>query len=162
MRRIPRRLARAPIGIFRVGLGWVFAGRLVMVEHVGRRTGRRRHVVLEVVERGPHHVVVPSGYGRRAQWFRNLEADPRVRLWWRGVVGARGHARVLGVEEARELLERYRARSRTRARVVATTLDLPELLASGPLPAEVAARVPLVELRSAALPGNVPGRRAGR
>src|SRR3954462_11665890 len=82
VRRIPRWLARAPIGVFRCGLGWLFGGRLVMVEHTGRTAGRRRYVVLEVVEQEPGAVVLVSGYGRASQWLRNVVVEPRVRLWY--------------------------------------------------------------------------------
>ena len=46
-----RWLVRAPINLYRVGLGFLFGTRLLMLEHVGRRTGARRYVVLEVVDR---------------------------------------------------------------------------------------------------------------
>lgn len=76
-----RWVVRAPISAFKLGLGFVFGGRLVMLEHVGRTSGEPRFVVLEVVSR-PHRreVVVASGFGRSAQWFRNLEANPQCHV----------------------------------------------------------------------------------
>lgn len=44
-----RRVARAPISLYRVGLGFVFGSRMLMLEHVGRRTGARRYVVLAAI-----------------------------------------------------------------------------------------------------------------
>jgi deazaflavin-dependent oxidoreductase (nitroreductase family) len=71
-----RWLMRIPIGLFRARLGWIFGGRLVMIEHRGRTTGERRFVVLECAERPrPDVVLVPSGLGPRSQWYRNLEAN---------------------------------------------------------------------------------------
>ena len=105
-----RRLARAPIWLFRARLGLLFAGRLLMLEHVGRVSGRRRYVVLEVVARpAPRRYVVASGFGTRAQWYRNVVADPHVRVF----VGSRGPvpatATPLGDEEAGEALSAYAA-----------------------------------------------------
>ena len=72
-----RRLVRGPILLYRLRLGFVFGARMVLLEHIGRRSGARRQVVLEVIERSPRGIVVVSGFGARAQWFRNLLADPR-------------------------------------------------------------------------------------
>jgi deazaflavin-dependent oxidoreductase (nitroreductase family) len=51
--------------------------------------------------------VVASGFGARAQWFRNLRADPYARV----TLGSRGpqpvRARVLSAAEATAVLRRY-------------------------------------------------------
>lgn len=52
-----------------------------MLEHVGRSSGAARFVVLEVVaQENPASFVVASGFGRRAQWFRNVMAQPRCHV----------------------------------------------------------------------------------
>ena len=70
-----RWLMRLPIPLYRVGLGWLFGERLVMIEHLGRVSHEPRYVVVEVVERGRNVVRVASGFGTRAQWYRNLRAN---------------------------------------------------------------------------------------
>lgn len=76
-----RWFVRAPVPLFRAGLGVLFTRRLLMLEHVGRTTGAARYVVLEVVrEESPSSLVVASGFGRRAQWFRNIVAEPRCHV----------------------------------------------------------------------------------
>jgi deazaflavin-dependent oxidoreductase (nitroreductase family) len=79
-RRFSRAVVRAPILVYRCGLGWLFGRRLVLLTHVGRRSGRPRQVVLEVVGRGstPGSYIVASGYGSRAHWYRNVLAHPEV------------------------------------------------------------------------------------
>ncbi|MCM0620321.1 nitroreductase family deazaflavin-dependent oxidoreductase [Nocardioides bruguierae] len=68
---------RAPIPLFRHGLGFLLGPRMLMLEHVGRTSGEPRYAVLEVVEReDDDHLLVASGLGRRSQWFRNLTATP--------------------------------------------------------------------------------------
>jgi deazaflavin-dependent oxidoreductase (nitroreductase family) len=86
-----------------------------MLEHTGRTTGRRRFAVLEIVARPrPGTYVIASGFGARAQWFRNVRASPKVRVY----LGARGAApataRLLTGEEVSTALTAY-ARSHPRA-----------------------------------------------
>ncbi|MGW5455768.1 nitroreductase family deazaflavin-dependent oxidoreductase [Nocardia sp. NPDC003979] len=77
-----RWFVRAPITVYRIGLGFLFGTRLLMLEHLGRRTGARRYVVLEVVARpAPGEYVIVSGFGDRAQWYRNIQAHANVRVW---------------------------------------------------------------------------------
>jgi deazaflavin-dependent oxidoreductase (nitroreductase family) len=89
--RLGRALVRAPVWLYRVGLGGLLGGRFLLLTHTGRRSGRRRRVVLEVV--GRHEpsggFLVASGYGARSQWFRNIPEDPRVRfqVGWRRFEG---------------------------------------------------------------------------
>jgi len=76
-----RVLVRAPIALYRAGLGPLLGSRMLMLEHVGRTTGARRQVVLEVLLRpGPGRYVIVSGLGRRSQWYRNVLAQPQVRV----------------------------------------------------------------------------------
>lgn len=76
-----RWVVRAPILLYRARLGVVFRGRLLMLEHTGRNSGRVRYVVLEIINRpAPNRYVVVSGFGVGAQWFRNVEANPQVHV----------------------------------------------------------------------------------
>lgn len=79
--RLRRAVLRAPIFLYRVGLGWLFGRRLVLLTHIGRVSGEPRQVMLEVVEREPEQgrYLIASGYGSKSQWFRNVLAQPAVR-----------------------------------------------------------------------------------
>lgn len=145
-RRIPRWLARAPIPLYRHGLGRLLGRRLMMLEHRGRRSGLPRHVVLEVADREPGCLFIASGYGPHSQWFRNVRADPRVRVWTGPDRGVPARATVLTGEETRQRLEVYRRRHRRAAAALGRTLGIPELRGTGPLPADVDGRLPLVRL----------------
>lgn len=108
-----RRAVRAPVWLFRARLGCLFAGRLVMIEHIGRVTGARRYAVLEVIDRPRLDTyLVVAGFGDRAQWLRNIRADHRVRVYRRSRAPAAATARELGPAEARAVLYRYAARHR--------------------------------------------------
>ncbi|AHH17723.1 hypothetical protein NONO_c29340 [Nocardia nova SH22a] len=103
-----RGLVRAPIAIYRAGLGFLFGSRMLMLEHIGRTSGARRYVVLEVVDRpGPGELVIVSGFGARSQWYRNIAAEPSVRVWvgWRRGVPARAVA--MDDAESAAALARY-------------------------------------------------------
>src|SRR5690606_12262413 len=53
-----RSLVRAPIALYKAGLGWLLGSRILMLEHRGRSSGLRRYVCLEVVERpSPDRIV---------------------------------------------------------------------------------------------------------
>lgn len=103
-----RRLMRAPIWLYRARLGFLFGSRMLLLEHIGRKSGATRRVVLEVFDNPePGTYVVVSGFGSRAQWFRNVRAEPRVRVRISGNAPASATARLLTTEEADRALARY-------------------------------------------------------
>ncbi|HZD70354.1 MAG TPA: nitroreductase family deazaflavin-dependent oxidoreductase [Actinomycetes bacterium] len=124
-----RRLARVPVWLYRAHLGWLLGNRFLMVTHRGRRTGRIRRTVLEVVRRDPGipEWVVVSGYGATSDWFRNLLAHPALRI----DVGHRRFEpaqRMLGEQERLVLLTDYqrdhpRTARQLGERLLRTTFD---------------------------------------
>ncbi|MBC9715069.1 nitroreductase family deazaflavin-dependent oxidoreductase [Streptomyces sp. TRM66268-LWL] len=115
-----RALFRAPIRLYRMGLGALVPGRLLLLNHIGRVSGQARQVVVEVVEheRSTGAYIVCSGFGPRAQWYRNLRAHPDVTIQ----VGARRlavHAEPLDAEEGGAFMAGYAARHPRAARKLA-------------------------------------------
>ena len=103
-----RWLVRTPIWLYRARLGVVFGHRFLMLEHVGRNTGQRRFVVLEVVDHPtPDRYIVISGFGTRAQWFRNVQANPRVRVSLSSHAPVLATAGRLDADAATAALSRY-------------------------------------------------------
>ncbi len=79
-----------------------------MVEHIGRISGLRRNAVLEIVDRpGPGSYVVVAGFGRRAQWLRNVKANPHVRVYLDSRAPAAAVARRLDSGASAASLGRY-------------------------------------------------------
>jgi deazaflavin-dependent oxidoreductase (nitroreductase family) len=144
-KRIPRWLARAPIGLFQHRLGWLFGGKFLMLEHTGRRSGQPRHVVLEVVDREPGSMFLVSGYGRTSEWLRNILVNPKVRVWVGRIYGASATATLVSTEATRDRLERNRRRNPRTAAAIGRILDLPDLTAM--VPDDIADRLPLVHVR---------------
>lgn len=103
-----RALMRAPIWLYRARLGFLFGSRMLMLEHIGRKSGAKRYVVLEVIGHPtPDVYIVASGFGARAQWYRNLMANPRVRVSVAGHVADPATARRLDPAEADAVLADY-------------------------------------------------------
>ncbi|MCR3719496.1 MULTISPECIES: nitroreductase family deazaflavin-dependent oxidoreductase [Prauserella salsuginis group] len=75
-----RALARAPIVLYRRGFGGLLGRRLMYLVHTGRRSGRRREVVLEVVTRDAGSITACSGFGTKAAWYRNVIENPSVKI----------------------------------------------------------------------------------
>ena len=110
-RGIMRHLARAPIILYRVGLGWLMGGRFLMLSHTGRVTGLLRHVVLEVVreDRQRGEYIVASGWGERSDWCKNILKNPHVTVQVRRT-RFNARARRLMPEEAEEEMLDYARR----------------------------------------------------
>lgn len=106
-----RSFARLPIWLYRARLGWLFGSRLLMLEHTGRRSGKKRYVVLEVVDRpDPGCYVVASGFGNASQWYRNVRAEPHARVYIGAHRPALAVARLLGSEESAAAMKAYARR----------------------------------------------------
>ncbi|CNG32324.1 deazaflavin-dependent nitroreductase family protein [Mycobacterium tuberculosis] len=75
-----RTVVRLPIHLYRMRLGRLMGTRFLLLEHIGRKSGKRRQVVLEVIERSEDGFIVCSGFGARADWYRNVLAHPDVTI----------------------------------------------------------------------------------
>lgn len=106
-----RHLMRAPIWIYKARAGALFGSRILLLEHIGRKSGAPRHAVLEVIDHpSPDTYVVASGFGRKAQWFRNISTNPQVRVYAGSHAPRPAAARVLDQHEADRTLADYRTR----------------------------------------------------
>ena len=104
-----RRLTRAPIWLYRHRLGWLLGHRMLMLEHLGRRTGHPRYVCLEVVDRPTADTfVIVSGFGTRAQWYQNLLTHPDCHVSIAGRQHVPARAYVMSATDATLALQRYR------------------------------------------------------
>jgi deazaflavin-dependent oxidoreductase (nitroreductase family) len=105
---LKRWLFRLPLAFYRAGLGWLVGSRFVMVEHLGRKSGLPRQVVLEVVDSqpsGPSHYVV-AAWGEKADWLQNVKAHPEVE-YQVGRHRFMGRAEILSCDQAAEVFLDY-------------------------------------------------------
>lgn len=128
MNRKPKRALRwfyrAPIWLYRVGLGRIMGGRFLMLTHRGRKSGLPRYAVLEVVGRSPGVWYVAAAYGKDADWYRNILADPQVQVNYRGRISD-AIAETLTVGDAEQVLREYAVAHPRAARALGKAMHVP-------------------------------------
>ena len=96
-----------PTWLYRLHLDWLLGQRFLMLLHTGRKTGRVHRTVVEVVSHeGSLAFYVVSGWGRKADWYRNIQRQPEVRIR----VGSRtmkARAEDVPTEKAAGIMEEY-------------------------------------------------------
>lgn len=77
-----RILWRAPIWLYRLGLGGLMGDHFLLLTHTGRSSGLPRQAVLEIVDRDVENQIyyVVSGFGEKADWYRNIIKNPDVTI----------------------------------------------------------------------------------
>ena len=119
-----RRLARGPLILYRWHVGWLLGHRFLLLVHTGRRSGLEHRAVLEVLHYDPNTsvVAVMAGFGRRCDWYQNLQAHPAAKI----VLGRQSFpasGRDLSEDEAVTVLAEYEHRNRIAAPLVRWTLS---------------------------------------
>jgi deazaflavin-dependent oxidoreductase (nitroreductase family) len=141
--KVMRLVFRAPIYLYRLGLGRLMGKRLLMLTHNGRKSGQPRFAVLEVARHDEPSgaLFVPAAYGRKADWYLNVLETPDV------VVNHRGRhpevsAETLPIDTAADEYAAYAASHPRAARNLGRLMGIP----FGD-PGAVAEKVPLVAFR---------------
>ncbi|RME81456.1 MAG: nitroreductase family deazaflavin-dependent oxidoreductase [Caldilineae bacterium] len=124
-RGLQRWLWRAPIWLYRLGLGGLLGRRFLLLTHTGRKTGLPRQAVVEIADydETTNTYTIASGFGRRSDWYRNLQKTPQATIQ----VGNRKMsvlAELLSPEESGEAMVRYARRHPAAARSLARVLGL--------------------------------------
>lgn len=152
--RLPRWAARAPILLYRLGLGFLLGHRFLLLEHRGRRSGQVRRTVLEIIQLGDDVAVVMSGFGHRSDWLRNVAADPEVGVTI-GRTRRRATARIADESEAVRRLAQFRSEHRHAFGEVCKLWSLDP--AATTTPAELFERAPVVVFALGATLGEGDG-----
>jgi deazaflavin-dependent oxidoreductase (nitroreductase family) len=96
-----------PTWLYRLHLDWLLGQRFLLLLHTGRKTGRIHRTVVEVVSHDdPLNFYVVSGWGRKADWYRNIHERPEVQIR----VGGRtmpARAEDVSAEKAAGIMEEY-------------------------------------------------------
>jgi len=148
-RGLLRLFLRFPLLLCRLGLGWLFGGRLVLVIHTGRKSGRPRSVLVEAVrlDQATHTVYILSGWGQ-SNWVQNIQQNPAVmvQIGWRRWPAT---ARRLTPEEATPELLSYAQRRPAALTALAKqyATALPEALTPSETCRQLSGRIPLFALR---------------
>lgn len=120
-----RTLLKAPNLLYRWNAGWLLGHRFVRIEHTGRRSGTRYDTVVEVLswDRGSGEVIVMSGWGPTADWYRNVRAGTPTAISFGRDPSPVTH-RDLGDDEAVKVLSAYEERNRWITPIVRRVLGL--------------------------------------
>jgi deazaflavin-dependent oxidoreductase (nitroreductase family) len=112
---------RAPIWLYRLGLGGMLGERFLLLTHTGRKSGLLRKAVLEVVRHDKDSGVyyVASGFGEKSDWYHNVMKEPRVTVQSGRKPGFKAVAEHLIPEEAELELLDYARRHPTAMRELA-------------------------------------------
>ncbi len=139
-----RRLFRSPVWQYRMGMARLLGPYVLLLTTTGRRTGRARVTALDYLpDREDDAYYVMSGWGTKADWYRNLLANPQVHVQL-GTQRFECRARPADTDTYQRLLVAYRERNPFADRLLKRWLGTP--VDQVPL-AELAARWPMVELR---------------
>ncbi|MFN2138301.1 MAG: nitroreductase family deazaflavin-dependent oxidoreductase [Candidatus Promineifilaceae bacterium] len=112
-----RLMFRAPLWIYRLGLGSLLGGRFLLLHHTGRTSGSQRQTVLEVVDFDPQTgtYYIASGFGKASDWYKNILKTPQVSIQ----VGSKTYTAVaspLSPDESGEMMVAYARRHPTAAK----------------------------------------------
>jgi len=79
---LKRLFFRAPLLLYRLGLGGLLGGRFLLLNHTGRKSGKPRQTVLEVVnyDKAADTYYIASGFGKKSDWYLNILAHPEVNI----------------------------------------------------------------------------------
>jgi deazaflavin-dependent oxidoreductase (nitroreductase family) len=112
---------RIPTWIFKLRLGRLFGSRFAMITHRGRKSGRPRTVIVETadgsIESG--RLVYIVAYGKRAQWYKNLQAGPAISIEIAGSVYRQPRHELLTPEGTEQAIAGYWKRYPRLARFLA-------------------------------------------
>jgi deazaflavin-dependent oxidoreductase (nitroreductase family) len=124
MPRALKALLSLPKVLYRLRLESLLGHRFLLLTHRGRRTGRLYQTVVEVVrwDGERREAIVMSGWGRRANWFRNVQAGGAVEIRL-ARERFRPEVRVLEPEEGASVLADYERRNRLAVPVVRAVLS---------------------------------------
>ena len=77
-----KHLWRAPIYLYRIGLGPLMGRKFLLLNHTGRKSGQTRQAVLEIDRYDPETdtYLVASGFGKKSNWYRNLLKTPQATI----------------------------------------------------------------------------------
>ena len=91
-------LFKWPVYLWRLGLGPIIGRIFILFTHIGRKSGLPRRTMTERYYLNGRNYA-PSGFGRRPQWWRNIEVNPLVTIQTTDGVQSARAVRVTGISD---------------------------------------------------------------
>ncbi len=109
---------RSPIWFYRLGLGWLFGHRFMLLTHVGRRSGKLRRTILAVLsfDSSTQEIMAISAWSA-SDWYKNIQASPALEVEMASVRYVPAY-RSLSPEEIADFFEEYRRRHPLFTRII--------------------------------------------
>lgn len=101
-------LFKAPLVLWRLGLGPIVGQVTIVITHWGRKSGLPRHTVTEYRRLGTRKYV-PCAWGERSQWYQNIRANPHVTIQTSDGIEHVKARRVIDDDELRAVYNNIRA-----------------------------------------------------
>jgi deazaflavin-dependent oxidoreductase (nitroreductase family) len=100
---------KAPITLCRLGLAPLIGHILMLITHTGRKSGQPRRTMVEFHKLDGRKYVA-AAYGPRAQWVKNIQADPYVTIQTADGIERMKVTRVTDDEELMAVCQRFMQR----------------------------------------------------
>ena len=100
-----------PVHLWRLGLAPVIGHHMLLITHTGRKSGLPRRTMTELYKL-EGNIYAPCAFGERAQWYKNIVADPRVTVQTAHGTQSSLASRVTNGNEILKLLESVGTRSK--------------------------------------------------
>lgn len=71
---------KAPLTLWRMGLGPLMGHVFLVIGHTGRKSGLPRYTMVEHHVTSDGRIIAPCAFGDKAQWYKNMVADPHVTI----------------------------------------------------------------------------------
>ena len=99
---------KSPVLLYRLGLGWLFGKRFMLLTHIGHRSGKVRRTILAVLRFDPKtkEIMAISAW-RASDWYHNIQASPALQIET-GFTRYAPVQRTLTPEEIATLFDEYR------------------------------------------------------
>lgn len=109
---------KLPLFLYRLGLGWLFGKRFMLLTHIGRRSGKVRKTILAVLkfDARTSEIMAISAWNK-SDWYYNIQASPAVQVET-GFTRYAPVQRILAPEEIAALFVDYRRKHPIFSRIV--------------------------------------------
>ena len=111
---------KMPLILYRLGLGWMFGKRFMLLTHKGRRSGKTYQTVLAVLrfDEKTNEIFVVSPWNA-SNWYQNIQATPALEVETGRVRYTPAAQRALSPEEIAALFIEFRQQNPIFSRLVA-------------------------------------------
>jgi deazaflavin-dependent oxidoreductase (nitroreductase family) len=146
---------RLPLRLYRKGRGWLLGDTFLLLVHAGRKTGQPYSTVAMVLRYDPRsrEAVICSAWGKDADWIRNIQAHPALRVQIGRESFTPDH-RFLSPDESVAVLARFQRQHPYRSQLLASVLGWGDLRSDAAAREFVSTR-PFVSFRPLS-PGRKP------